>query len=418
MTRFSSLLLLLAAGCTPNNAVLESGSYLAFFPTDGSPVLREGKIKIDEEGEVGLLNCSGELAELGGVNQANCDALGLDGTFQKPDEPWTDDDSFTALFDDLEPWRGEGLLTNEGDLQVTFHHNLSGGADFRFVFVIDPDFQPQRCVQGEGGGSQWENIDGNWLENWSTGADGATRYYLNAGAVQVNPDPSSWSPDSYDEDEWFLPDEWFAGTAAGQYGPSRLGIRRALYEWPWASAARYQGWENIPGGAGNKYIQDVNNIVTLDVDCADAQAVADGIETNLQGMTANMSGPANMTLGPVVECNEWRERDSSPAGLDGWRGIHYNWVDIDNPDVEVGDSVSGTFHLALQGDSSQTFIYIQGDFTVDKIKREKWGNPDLNTELIEENNVELCGGSASSARIREERAWRALDLEVDAERGL
>ena len=122
-----------------------------------------------------------------------------------------------------------------------------------------------------------------------------------------------------------------------------------------------------------------------------------------------------MTLAPAVECNEWRPSDGRPAGLDDWRGMHHNWVDVDNSStLEVGGQASGHFRLAMQGTSSQTIIYIEGDFSVDVIKRERWGNPDLNAELIEESGVEICGGSASAARIRQERAWRAVDLDRTA----
>lgn len=412
MTRFSTLLLALAAGCTPNNATLSDGNYLAFFPTDGSPVLREARVDLNKEGDVALLNCGDQPAELGGANDADCTALSADGSFQRPFEPWTDDDSFTALQSEITPWRGEGIITNEGDLQVTFHHALSGNEDFRFVFVIDPDFQPQRCVQAEGGGSQWEDIDGNWIDNWSAGLDGDRRYYLNAGATQINPDPQSWSPENFDEEEWFLPDEWLAGTAAGRYGPSRLGTRRVNYEYPWAAAALNQGWENIPGGYTNEYIQDVNNIVFKDVECSVVQDVATGMGADVAAMTVALPGAAGMTLAPLVECNDWRPSDGRPAGLDDWRGIHHNWVDIDGSStMEVGGSVSGHFRLAMQGTNSQTIMYIEGDFSVDKLKRERWGNPDLNAELIEESGVEICGGSASGARIRQERAWRAMDFD-------
>ena len=66
----------------------------------------------------------------------------------------------------------------------------------------------------------------------------------------------------------------------------------------------------------------------------------------------------------------------------------------------MGGSVTGHFRIGFEGSDSQTSFILEGDFTVDKLQRERWGNPDLNTELLLENGVELCGGSVSEAGAR------------------
>lgn len=399
MTRFSSILLLLAAaGCTPNNAELVSGKYLAFFPTDGSPVLAEGKVVLSEEGSTTTANCSEDLTEE--VNNADCLTLAIETGIERPHEPWTDDDSFQVLHADIAPWRGEGIITSEGDLQVSFHHTLSGGEDFRFLFVIDPDFQPQRCVQTEAG-SQWEDVDGDWLGSWSDGLE-ARRYYLNAGAEQIDPNPTAWKPFEFQWDSWFLPEEWRAGYAVGRYGPSLLATRRTQYEYPWLRAEMAQDWAGVTTGAEQALIEDPLNVLFYEADCADVEAVSVGIQSDMTAMLAGLGGSADgITLAPAVECNEWRERDEVRAGLDGWAEINYSWVDI-NPRgrMAVGGEVSGHFRLALDGTLSQTVMIVEGDFVVEKLGKERWATSDLNAELLDENGVNLCSGTPSDAGAR------------------
>ena len=137
-------------------------------------------------------------------------------------------------------------------------------------------------------------------------------------------------------------------------------------------------------------------------DCADIEALADGMAADLTAVTQGLAGgTGNINLRPRVECNTWREPDGIRAGLDAWRELNYSWVEIDNGStLEVGGSVTGHFRIGFEGSDSQTSFILEGDFTVDKLQRERWGNPDLNTELLLENGVELCGGSVSEAGAR------------------
>ena len=399
MTRLSPVFALLLAACVPNNAVLEGGEYLAFFPLDGSPVIGQGVINVAEEGTVTTINCSPDIAEAN--NSANCEALRAAEGVQFPNEPWTDDDSYEVLFSPLVPWRGEGIITNEGDLQVIFHHPLTGGEDFRFLFVINPDFQPLRCVQGANG-PEWEDVDGDWVGNWSAGLENGRRFYLNAGASQFDPNPTTWKPFEFDWNEWFLPNEWRAGYAVGRYGPSFLSTRRTQYEFPWLRAEMAQDWAGVTTGDEQSLIEDPAAVMFYEQDCADIEALADGMAADLTAVTQGLAGgTGNINLRPRVECNTWREPDGIRAGLDAWRELNYSWVEIDNGStLEVGGSVTGHFRIGFEGSDSQTSFILEGDFTVDKLQRERWGNPDLNTELLLENGVELCGGSVSEAGAR------------------
>ncbi len=61
---------------------------------------------------------------------------------------WLDSDVYVVSQGSLNnPWRTEAILTAEGDLQVTVHQDLGDGYDFRFAFVVDPDFHPSVCIQ-------------------------------------------------------------------------------------------------------------------------------------------------------------------------------------------------------------------------------------------------------------------------------
>ena len=232
---FSIITIIAAAGCVPNNAVLDNGSYLAFLADKTSKTLLidsydlagaehfeaidcrcefvfvEGDEATCPDDEGGCYSClefvpeNGEYAEPlfadadeDGVNDYTYDnspcfvqsnpyydtgmPVDADGNPTQnwwnnnpysPDgygaprfihEAWVHRDSFQSVGEKMAPWRGEGIITTEGDLQVTFHHTLPGGADFRFAFVVDPNFQPTECV-GDSGNVSLENLDGDWLEN-------------------------------------------------------------------------------------------------------------------------------------------------------------------------------------------------------------------------------------------------------------
>jgi len=96
-------------------------------------------LKIDKQ-STKVLNCNDGI-EIAG----DCPAAWDEG------EPeyftWLGDDVFIVDQDDLEPWRSEAILTGEGGFQLTVHQDLGNGYDFRFAFVVDPEFRPSVCIQ-------------------------------------------------------------------------------------------------------------------------------------------------------------------------------------------------------------------------------------------------------------------------------
>jgi hypothetical protein len=315
-------------------------------------------------------------------------------------ELWLHRDKFRVVKQKLEPWRGEAIITTEGDFHVTFHHTV-GGSDFRFAFVIDPDFQPQECV-GSGESVAAEPVDGDWLGAWSEDIEegDGTLYYLNAGAYQFNP--------SNIEDAWFLPNDWRAGYAEAKFGEEQLFIRGARYGNPFA----YEEYEALGDLFGQAYVgvEDLfyfampaddnpdtdtveNDPVTADIDgdgVADYTEMGEVIETIVADTKSEIEA-VGWEIAPKAHLNDWRAPDGIASGLDGWGELHYNWVQIDAGSVlEVGGSASGSFELTMQATDSQSRMFIKGSFVVDKIKKERWGAYDIDAIKIEENGTELC----------------------------
>ena len=167
---------LLLAGCAPQSATLLSGEYFAFLSDTTSFSLAKGTVDPEDwpAKDMWTVDCRAfeskadrEAQQLPGALDI-CDTwLDIDddevGDYP-PDETWMGQTPWWILHENLDPWRGEAIITSEGDFQVGFHHTLPGGEDFRFAFVIDPDFAPKQCDYETGKAVE---RDGNWLENWS-----------------------------------------------------------------------------------------------------------------------------------------------------------------------------------------------------------------------------------------------------------
>lgn len=307
-------------------------------------------------------------------------------------ESWLHRDAFQVVKQPLEPWRGEAIMTTEGDFQITFHHKV-GGDELRFAFVVDPDFQPQECV-GDGDNVSAEDVDGNWLENWSreTPDDkGGTMYFLNTGAYQFNPSDL--------EDAWFLPQDWLAGYAEAKFAEEDFFVRGARYGDPVA----YSEYEALGDLFGQVFVtvEDLFYIALgADDDPATADLDEDGVP-DYEEMAEQVGDVITQTeteyalleyeATPVSHLNDWRPPDGLADGLDGWGELHYNWVRIDDGSkLEVDGNASGEFHLLLTAIDSQSRVLIRGEFNVDKIKKERWGTKDVEAEKLEENGTVLC----------------------------
>jgi hypothetical protein len=474
-----------SSACTPNNAVLTSGEYMVFFSESTSRTILFDAVDFDKVYKTMRVDCQCEVTVVDG-DAANCpDAESAGGCYtcqefedyiddpeSGPDtdvyltdlcwsdynpvydfdddedgvpdvlwwnenpitggngtphfgyESWLHYDTFRVVQEPLNPWRGEAIITTEGDFQVTFHHRM-GGDDLRFAFAIEPDFQPEVCV-GSGDEIAAEPVDGDWLGNWSREVDDGTMYFLNAGAYQFNP--------SNVDIVWFFPQDWSAGYSEAKVGDEDFVLRSARYGDPFA----YGEYETLSSLYDIQL--EVDDLFYVDLDAEDdpdtdnvendpltADFNGDGVPdfeelkarmdsisdttydefdaftqafesvtpniTDLGDVTSAISGSGDETMAyrPVTHTNDWRAPDGVPDGLDGWGEMHYNWVRIaSGSDLTVGGSAAGEFSLTLEALDSQSRMLIRGSFEVEKIKAEKWGAYDVQQERLDELGTTLC----------------------------
>ena len=185
-------IVLLLNGCTPHDAEV-SGSFHAWLAANSSATVSEGEVNLTaERPQVTLLDCRYEEGNEELLEDSSC-AWNTEEGLANPawpedgfdadrngsnDDPWTSparytwlvDDAYYLFQDDLDPWRTEAILTNEGDFLLTVHHTIGRDQDYRFAIAIDPVFQPTVCVlEGQGcytieGEPQDEDGDG-WFDS-------------------------------------------------------------------------------------------------------------------------------------------------------------------------------------------------------------------------------------------------------------
>jgi len=403
----------LLTACAPQNADISVGDYTVYLSDNGSVTLRKGRI--DPNGyenhtavdcrlfESARNNAQNEQLRLGGPEDG-FDRLKIcpgDRDVSSSDWPpvqeeWLDFDGFHVLTEDLSVWRGEGIITGEGDLQIGFHHRAPGGADLRFAIVIDPNFQPRQCRQtADGEGVELVDLDGNWLEEWSKDApEGGTTFYLNAGGYQFNPrSVESYNPSSASSnlDLWILPREWLAGYAEGHLGDDRFIMRGPRY----ADPGSYLSYEYAEAGAGAAARIGVNNLYMVDYcgdDCAD-DAKEDANVAYSELVRAGLPERDDLpSYKPRVHDNAWREYDGNQPGIDGWVEMHYNWIRFDEgSSFEKGGEASGEFALVMDALESASRIFIRGRFEVKRWKNDVWTTAFLPPIKYEQNETSLCG---------------------------
>ncbi|MBT3222396.1 MAG: hypothetical protein HN348_25265, partial [Proteobacteria bacterium] len=328
-------------------------------------------------------------------------------------ETWIDEGAWRVVGEDLAPWRGEAIMTSEGDFQVTFHHRMPGKADMRFAFAIDPVFQPEQCVESDDGDStELVPIDGNWLDGWTgdltdlaeedeihpglsnfeDDLDNSTLYYLNARSYQFDPENT--------EEYWSVPLTWRAGFASGKFAEEYFHARTVRYGEP----PIYASFEAEDGGdPEEEQIFYCGAQDTCEKECKAVNRIADDIADELTWAGPNGDqDDAETWFRPMVHCNTWRdtdlegpleagEPDGRPPGLDGWVGLHYNWVILDDSStLEVGGSASGAFGMVFDGDESRSKFFISGHFNVDRIKADRWTTDDIKSIKLAQNGTTLC----------------------------
>lgn len=416
---FAPAALVLIAGCTPQSAKIVEGQITGFLSANSSFTLIKGNFDpsdVDDNWNV------------------DCRILDADSSDQRLEDPlpmcqnasWDEDMTQSWMFQDawrgfqmpLDPWRGEGILTHEGDLQVGFHQRLPGGEDFRFAFAIRPDFQPTTCAGGEGNVTA-EPIDGDWLGEWSkdlakVGAMGnlppflesvttefetGTLYYLNARAYQLNPDKLD---DIFDNGRiWTLPEQWRAGFARATFVEEDMHSRPTYY------------------GTPSSYLQADNDLL-VGVPPDDIYFAESCVDAARAGMTTpggdcdeltddetskinqdmrdtrqefNLIAPEGIDVDymPMPHINTWRRIDDDKAGLDAWGELNHSWVVLsDDSDPTVGGSVNGAFSILLDPDDSNSRIIVQGTFEIPRVRKERWAGPDLRVEKLEEAGITPC----------------------------
>jgi len=139
-------LLALLVACNPHDVVLTDASYIAWLAEGSSATLADGGVA---RSELELLDCGANAEADDDGTYPGCPegfSGGEDTNFAPEYYWWLAEEPFEVTQGGLEAWRAEALLTNEGDFQITIHHDL-GKEDFRFAFVIDPTFEPSICVQ-------------------------------------------------------------------------------------------------------------------------------------------------------------------------------------------------------------------------------------------------------------------------------
>lgn len=395
------------AACAPQNAEIIDGDFTAFI---GATSITNQRAAVDYEGfdSYHKVDCRDfETAR----NERENERLRLEdrlricpGDATQPDafppdhEIWLRRDGYHVVSSTLDPWRGEGVITSEGDFQVGFHQRLPGGEEFRVIFAVNPNFQPKTCVAGEDGDNELVDIDGDWVANWSEdlGPDEqGSLYYLTASAFQFNPGgPTGLA--------WFFPNEWGAGNAVGKFGDDLFRKRSPRFADPSVYIERSTD-DQAQITRGNLFHCD-NTVLPAGEDPATnpcmtnlinrVENTADEILEEYQAVQVRgADDPGNLpSWRPRVHHNLWRPVTGRPSGLDAWVELHYSWVRFDEGSVfEEGGSASGSFAIVFDAEDSQSRFFVRGNFNVKRWKNDIWVTDYLPTIKAEENGTTICG---------------------------
>lgn len=411
----SPVLLMALIGCTPHDGEVKGdfALYLASETSDNLNKLRAYNKDATDIKDLVPLDCrpltglsddpeeqeAMEAAErLPGVDyNAECTTTDSDGN-SVPIAPnwfwWLTEYSYYLRTGTVEPWRVEAVQTTEGDIQILVHMDDADFGDVRFGFTINPDFQPTDCVDDGAGGSAEEPIDGDWLAAWSANEDGYTRYNLNSGTYQINPEALEG-----DADYWFFDNEWYAGTAFGRYGEEDMYNHSTDYQ-------DYSGYGYtyalIYGESVNRllyfptYSGEFSGAGTYENLLEDMSAALNSTDADLHAIGKLDSSKLQLDL--KVDNNNWREPTDDSVGLYNWAEVTTSWVRIkDGADFTVGKSsspkIEGDFQIQLDGVASASKLFVKGEFSITNIRDDSnlGYAPTLEEEKMEENGTPKCG---------------------------
>jgi hypothetical protein len=405
----SAFTLVFAAGCNPQNAQLEGASFTAFLSTSTSPTYLNDQLGLNTDPDFnapdakftsaepydtpdGLqhyqFDCRTDVTDDELLPKADFSVCNSD-VWPPQNESWATFDGYDVIKGDLAPWRGEAIITSEHDFQLTFHQNLPGGGDFRFMFVVDPNFAPSECRLNASGQSERTPVDGDWIAEWSKDipedSSAQTRFYLNAGSYQFNPDSL--------EQIWVLPPKWLAGFANANFVGETFNARSVRYGKP----AKYLSYESDSGRdptVRDLYFVDVPAGTDPNTDASFQRKLTE-VQNTAADTTAELAA-LGQTYTPAVQSNVWRPIDGRKAGLDSWVELNYNFVDFDQAadDLTVGSEASGSFNLVFDASESQSKLFLQGRFVIDKITADPATVVNLQDLKQEEYGTTLCGADA------------------------
>ncbi|MCB9665839.1 MAG: hypothetical protein H6732_17150 [Alphaproteobacteria bacterium] len=421
MSRRVLLMLPLAvAACDPHTADITVGDYTTWLAGTNSLTLFRDSVPLDAYGDdhsaIDCRDLDDDSLRVGG--DARDKKLCTSNDWPPSHESWLVNDGFEIVRGEIDPWRGEAIVTNEGDLQLAFHHTLPGGADMRFEVVVDPNFRPQRCEEidanddGVAEGVELVDVDGSpWLDEWSRTANGlpnnGTLFYLNANAFQLDPRDRSV--------RWNLPREWRAGYATARFADDSFVARATRFGLPStyiqvADAIVVVG-ELVPANSlffcelqegddpeSSPCLQDQIFGATGSNVKDRLDSIAGEVATELQRYGARASkdlpggGNGIPSLRPQTHDNFWRQPDAEFEGLDGWQELHYSWIWFaPGSELEEGGRASGQFSILFDGQSTTSRMLVRGSFTVESWVRDFWTTAYLPIEKLEENGTEVCG---------------------------
>ncbi len=388
---------LLFAGCTPQDAEVEADFAVYLAASSSENINRLERTGTDVEGDPGDLglvpidcrDLSGLTEEaiadarLAGVDYAaECCESGSAEDCQNATEPlwfgWLDDYAYYLTEGKVDPWRTEAVLTKEGDLQLTVHMDFPKLGDFRFGWVIDPDFQPVECRDGEGG-SEEVPVDGDWLAGWSAAEEKGTLYHLNAGAFQTNPSNTA--------DYWSIEQEWQAGATFARFGDEEFYSHPIDY----VDEAQQPFYVNSYAGPTAGYTGLPKPRTGYDAWVTNVESFFTDEVKDLETL-----GKSSFPLEMKIENNNWRPADDVASGFDGWLGVSPSWVRVDNPgDIKAKNDVpiTGEFQIYLEGLAAASKVLVRGTFSIDHIREDVWGFDQGTLEQVkaEENKTPACG---------------------------
>jgi len=134
---------MLLVACNPQDLTVSDASYFVWLADNSSASLEDGSVA---RNSLTLVDCGPDAEPDDDGNYPGCPEGMAPDDYNPEYFSWWADDRYYLDQGELDPWRAEALITNEGDFQITLHHEI-GKEDFRFAFVIDPNFEPSICIQ-------------------------------------------------------------------------------------------------------------------------------------------------------------------------------------------------------------------------------------------------------------------------------